>query len=146
MNILFICHANLCRSILAQVLLTKYLPQATVRSCGLYANPQQHLPHLVEKYLAQYDLSAAHLMPTQLTEQALQQADWIFCMEPQQTAFLTDRYAPYLDKIWLLNEFVYGQETPVLDPMGLEEKAFFKQADQLHQTIKVCAKKLLSLH
>ncbi|MBR3632500.1 MAG: hypothetical protein IKN49_05545 [Elusimicrobiaceae bacterium] len=144
MNILFICHANLCRSVLAQVLLKKYMPQATVWSCGLYANPQQHLPQFVEKYLSQQGLSASHIKPIQLTEQDLKQADWIFCMEPQQLEQLTDQYAPYIDKMWLLNEFVYGEETAIQDPMGLEEKAFFKQASLLEQTIEKCAQKLRS--
>lgn len=142
MRILFVCHANLCRSVLAQALLQKYLPQAEVFSCGLYTNPQERCPDKVKTYLARHSIDLPSPRPVQLMEQDLQKADWIFCMEPQQVEQLTDLYAPYTDKIWLLNEFVYGKETPVPDPSALGQKAFFKQADQLNQTIVLCAKRL----
>ena len=128
MKILFICHANVCRSFMAQELLKQVLPQADVFSRGLYADPEFPVPGKVLKFLAANNLTPAPHRPTPLQASELQSADYVFCMEPQQRDFLADRYAQYSDKIWLVNEFAYGKETEVEDPISLHGSAFEKQA------------------
>ena len=144
MKILFVCQANVCRSVLAQELLKKYAPCVYVWSRGLYVTGPTAMPLAVRKYLISQGLQQAEHTPTQLAPQDMQAADWVFCMEPQQLEQLTDMYAQYTDKIWLLNEFVYGKETPVLDPLQFAEKECTKQMDILQHTLEQCARKLTS--
>ena len=142
MKILFICHANMCRSVMAQYLLKKYLPQAETFSRGLYAETEQTVPENVVRFLAEQDISLTEHQPSQLTPQDLEHADWVFCMEPWQVEKLTDRYAQYTDKIWLLNEFAFGKETAVEDPVNLSGRAFTKVAKKLQEAVSACAKRL----
>ena len=142
MKILFICHANMCRSVMAQELLKKYLPQAEVFSRGLYAETEQDVPKNVREFLAQQGIELGAYRPCQLTEADLDAADWVFCMEPPQAERLTDRYAQHTDKIWLLNEFAFGKETAVEDPVNLSGRAFLKVARRLQEAVQACAEKL----
>ena len=142
MKILFICHANMCRSVMAEYLLKKYLPSAEVFSRGIYAETEQTVPQSVVLFLAEQGIDWAGYKPRQLGEQDLAAADWVFCMEPGQVEKLTDRYAQYTDKIWLLNEFALDKETAVEDPVNLKGRAFTKVAKRLQEAVWACAKRL----
>ncbi len=142
MRILFVCHANVCRSFMAQELMKKLLPQADVFSRGMYVDPEISVPEKVFKFLAKNKIVPAPHKPTQLSEADLKMADFVFCMEPAHLDILSDRYAPYLDKMWLLNDFAFGQETAVEDPIGLSGSTFEKQAQLLQKAVVACAKRL----
>lgn len=142
MKILFICHANVCRSFMAQELMKKLLPSAEVFSRGLYADPELSVPQKVLQFLAQSQIPPAPHTPAQLTEADLQRADFVFCMEPRHLDFLADRYAQYTGKLWLLNDFAFGQETAMEDPIGLQGRAFEKQARLLQKAVIACAARL----
>lgn len=145
MKILFICHANMCRSVMAQYLLKKYLPQAETFSRGLYAETEQSVPENVVQFLTEQGIELPPYRPQQLTAQDLEDADWVFCMEPWQLEKLVDRYAQYTDKIWLLNEFAFGKETEVEDPVNLKGRAFTKVAQRLQQAVLACAERLKNM-
>ena len=142
MKILLICHANVCRSFMAQELTKKLLPQAEVFSRGMYVDPEISVPQKVLKFLAQNNITPTPYRPTQLTEPDLQKADLVLCMEPAHLEKLTDRYAQYTDKMWLLNDFAFGKETTVEDPIGLEGGAFEKQARLLQKAVTACVKRI----
>ncbi len=142
MKILFICHANICRSFMAQELMKKYKPHAEVFSRGLYVNPALRVPAKVTAFLQTYGLAPAPHRPTQLTPEDLQRADFVFCMEPEHVEKLTDRFAQYTDKIWLLTDFAFDKEEPLDDPISLDGDSFVKQAQQLQQTVWAAAQKL----
>ena len=135
MKILFICHANICRSFMAQELTKKYLPGAEAFSRGLYVDPGLQVPEKITRFLAGCGISPKPHTPTQLTQTDLEQADLIFCMEPQHQEKLLDRYAQYTDKIWLLYAFAFGKPKAIDDPIGLTGRAFEKQAQELHKTV-----------
>ena len=142
MKILFICHANVCRSFMAQEIMKQLLPQATVFSRGLYVEPELEVPAKVLQFLAKQHLSPAPHRPTQLTAADLEQADFVFCMEPGHLDILSDQYSQYIDKIWLLNDFAFEKETAMEDPIGLTGRAFEKQAAQLQKAVQACAHRL----
>ncbi len=144
MKILFICHANLCRSFLAQEFLKQLLPSATVFSRGLYVDPQLTVPKKIKDFLSLHHISFVSHTPTQLTAEDLQNADFVFCMEPEHLCSLQDRYAQYTDKLWLLNDFAFGKKTPLEDPISLSGRAFIKQAQELKKAVESCAKRLIN--
>ena len=144
MKILFICHANLCRSFMAQEFLKQLLPSATVFSRGLYVDPELSVPQKIKDFLALYHIPFVSHTPTQLCENDLQAADYVFCMEPEHLNSLLDKYAQYTDKLWLLNEFAFGKHTALEDPISLSGRAFTKQAEQLKKAVENCAKRLAS--
>jgi len=142
MKILFICHANICRSFMAQEIMRSQLPQAQVYSRGLYADPAFHIPAKVSNFLASHQIHPAPHVSTQLKEDDLAQADFIFCMEQQHLDLLSDRYAQYSQKMWLLSDFAFEKEKDIEDPIDLEGTAFIKQAQLLYKTTEACAKRL----
>jgi len=141
MKILFICHANICRSFMAQEIARSLLPQAEIFSRGLYADPLFHLPAKVIHFLESQHIHPAPHVSTQLKEEDLQRADYIFCMEKQHLDMLTDRYAQYSQKMWLISDFAFDKETDLEDPIRLEGAAFTKQAQLLQKTVTALIKR-----
>ena len=142
MNILFICHANICRSYMAQELLKPLLPQAHIFSRGLYADPAYAIPHKVQAFLSQNHIAPAPHASTQLTAEDLQKADLILLMEQAHLDKLADRYAQHLGKMWLLTDFAFGKEEDLLDPISLSGRAFEKAAKRLQKAVLAAAEKL----
>lgn len=139
MKILCICHANICRSFMAQEFLKQLLPGETVFSRGLYADPSYEVPPKVKKSLAQHQIPFTTHTSTPLTAADLQQADLIFCMETAHTDLLLDKYAQYTDKIWLLMDFAFDTPQDLPDPICLEGRAFAKQAEELYKACRAAA-------
>ncbi len=142
MKILFICHANLCRSFMAQEILKKLLPGVEVFSRGLYVNPSWTVPNKVLAFLAKHQITPAPHKPIQLTPDDLDKADFIFCMEEADLAKLTDRFAQHTDKLWLLADYAFGEEKTIEDPIALQGAAFEKQADYIYNAVDAAAKRL----
>ena len=142
MKVLFICYANVCRSFMAQELLKKAVPEANVFSRGLYADPSYTVPSKVLAFLAEQGVTPAPHTPAPLQAQDLQTADLILLMQQRHLDQLADRYAQHSDKMYLLNDFAFGQEKDVADPISLSGKAFEKAATQLTLAIQAIAKQL----
>ena len=142
MKLLCICHANICRSFMAQEFLKQLLPHTEVFSRGLYADPTYQVPHKVIQALQSHQIHFTGHTATLLSPQDLEQADLVFCMEKAHEELLLDRYAQYTDKIWLLTEFASGEEKDILDPIALEGRAFDKQAQLLYTTCQAAAKRI----
>lgn len=141
MKVLFICHANICRSFMAQEFFKQLLPQVQVFSRGFYANPAYQVPPKVKEALAAHQIAFAGHISTPLTAADLAQADLIFCMEQAHEERLLDQYPQYTDKIWLLPEFAWGKTQDVQDPVGLEGRSFAQAAHQLYQLCQAaCAR------
>lgn len=132
MKLLCICHANICRSFMAQEFLRKLLPGATVFSRGLYADPTYVVPQKVIQALATHQINFTGHTSTPLTVDDLAQADLIFCMEKSHEERLLDRYPQFTDKIWLLTDFATHTSEDIADPIVLEWRSFEKQAQRLY--------------
>ena len=142
MKVLFICHANICRSFMAQEFLQQLLPGITVCSRGLYANPAYQVPQKVILALQQQNIPFTGHTSTALTAEDLQAADLIFCMEKAHETYLLDRYSQFTDKIWLLPEFASYTAQDLPDPIDLEGRAFAKQAKRLYQYCQAAAQRI----
>lgn len=142
MKVLFVCHANVCRSFMAQELLKSFCPQLTVFSRGLYVDPAVSVPETVQRFLIDHKVAVSSYVPVQLSQVDLEQADLVLFMEKQHLEHVIDRFAQYTDKCYLLLDFAYGQEKDVADPIGLKGHAFNRQADILYQAVRACGEKL----
>ncbi len=142
MKILFICHANICRSFMAQELTKKWLPEVEVFSRGLYVDPSLQVPEKIIRFLAACEIAFTSHAPTQLMPKDLQEADLIFCMETEHQDKLLDRYAQYTNKIWLLYEFALGKKKTIDDPINLTGRAFEKRASELKKIVAQAIKRI----
>ena len=142
MKILCICHANICRSFMAQEFLKRLLPQSEVFSRGIYADPTYSVPLKVIQALNSHQIIFTQHTSTPLTALDLQNADLIFCMEQAHEELLLDRYPQYTHKIWLLTEFAYNKPKDIEDPISLEGRAFEKAADTLYEACQQAAQRI----
>lgn len=142
MKILCICHANICRSFMAQEFLKQLLPEAEVFSRGLYADKSYQVPQKVQDALVAHQIQFSGHTSTQLTPDDLAQADLIFCMEQAHEERLLDRYPQYTDKLWLLTDFAFDKPQDLTDPISLNGRSFDKQAQQLYNACEAAAKRI----
>lgn len=142
MKILCICHANICRSFLAQEFFKQLLPGATVFSRGLYADPTYVVPDKVKHSLSSHGIAFTGHTSTPLSPSDLQQADLIFCMEQAHEEYLLDRYPQYTDKLWLLNDFAFDKTQDLPDPISLEGRAFEKQTAALYESCQAASRQI----
>ncbi len=142
MKVLFVCHANICRSFMAQQLMRQELPQAQVFSRGLYADSSLSVPEKIRLFLEKNGAEASVHTPLLLTKEDVKEADIVFFMEKQHLDMQADRWAEYSDKMWLLWDFAFGEEKDVPDPIGLSGRAFEKNALLLARAVHAAAQKL----
>ncbi len=142
MKILYICHANICRSFMAQEFLKQLLPGVTVFSRGLYADPAYSVPQKVLHALQAHNIEFKGHTATALRAVDLEEADLIFCMEKRHLDPLLDRYPQHTDKIWLLADFAVGKEQDLVDPISFDGRAFDKFAKQLYQVCRAAAARI----
>lgn len=129
---------------MAQELCKREIPSGNITSRGLFADSSYTVPAKVTDFLKSCQIQPHAHASTQLQAEDLEQADYVFCMEQNQVDFLLDRYAQYTDKIYLLNDFAFGKETDVEDPISLSGRVFIKNAEKLAQAVKACAEKIKS--
>lgn len=142
MKVLFICHANICRSFMAQELLKKLRPDLEVFSRGLYADPGYFIPETVRQFLAEHRISLPPHTSTQLSAADMETADLVLLMEQQQVDQVLDAFAQHTDKCYLLLDYAHEEEKDLADPISLTGKAFRKQAELLYRAIEICAQKI----
>ena len=142
MKVLFICHANVCRSFMAQELLKQLRPELDVFSRGLYADPDFTVPEKVRLFLAGQKIDVLPHTPTQLCATDMAEADLVLLMEQTQLAHVLDAFAQHTDKCYLLLDYAYGQEKDLPDPIGLTGKSFVKQAQVLRDAVCACDKRI----
>ena len=142
MKVLFVCHANVCRSFMAQELLKHFLPQVETLSRGLYVDPSLEVPQKVKDFLLRAGITPAVHTPAQLSAADMQTADLVLFMEQNQLEEVIDRFSEYTDKCYLLLDFAFEREQDIADPILLTGRAFEKQAQVLRQAVEACAQYL----
>ncbi|MBR3628294.1 MAG: hypothetical protein IKN42_05565 [Elusimicrobia bacterium] len=140
MKICFICHANVCRSFMSQEILKNLLEKnnrhdVEVISRGTYVLPHITVPSKIKDFLSKNNINFSGHTPTQYSKQDLSSSDLIFVMTQEQYDEITDRYAEFSDKIYLLGEFISNKTRDIDDPISLVGKAFEKSADNLKNLI-----------
>lgn len=120
-HILTLCIGNICRSPLAQALLTQQLPQHTVASCGLAALVGMPADSLAIEVAAEHGLDLAAHRARQVAGWMCQQADLILVMEQSHKAQLEQQFPLARGKVFRLGH--YGR-FDVADPYRQPREAF----------------------
>jgi protein-tyrosine phosphatase len=113
-SILFVCTANIFRSMAAEYALRAQLAeQSTYRvgSAGIDAKPGAIHPVIANRLIAKGANPSAHI-PRALTKQLVKQSDIIIAMGLGHREFIQKRFGL---KVPLFNEVSFGKETPILD-------------------------------
>ena len=123
MRILFICTANICRSALAEVILRKKLQQrgltdVEVASAGVHDFTGRARDPIMVEYasLAGYELTGE---ATYLSQEAMESADLIICMEQYHVYEVKKRLSyERWNRIRRFNGICFGEPTNLPDPTG----------------------------
>ncbi len=97
--------------------------------------PHITVPSKIKDFLSKNNINFSGHTPTQYSKQDLSSSDLIFVMTQDQYDEITDRYAEFSDKIYLLGEFISNKTRDIDDPISLVGKAFEKSADNLKNLI-----------
>ena len=147
MKICFICHANVCRSFISQEILKDLFKKnnkkdVEVISRGTYVLPHITVPNKIKDFLLSNNIVYNNHIPTQYSKQDLSSSDYIFVMTQDQYDEITDKYAEFSDKIFLLGEFISNKTRDIDDPISLVGKPFEKAANNLKNLIYSLYEKL----
>lgn len=124
MKVLFLCSANLCRSPLAESvlkskLIERGLTDVEVESAGIHNYEGEPRDYTMVSYAhkAGYEMGGC---ARYITQNAIDSADLIICMEYFQVVEIQKRFVPYVKWgcIHRFNEICYDEQTDVMDPTG----------------------------
>jgi len=147
MHVLFVCHANMCRSALAEGLAKKLaeersLPEKILfRSSGLAAEPGRGAMPQAIKVAAQYGVDLTTHQTTPLTFGVADWADYMVAATRNQKRELIARLPVLRPRIYTFAEFV-GEMTgrrprwrDILDPVGGSEHDYQRCARLIYESL-----------
>jgi protein-tyrosine phosphatase len=121
MRILTLCVGNICRSPIAQALLTREFPQLSVRSAGLSALVGKPADPMAQEVAASHGLDLSQHRAQQISAVLCQQSDLILVMEQAHKDWLEQLYPQVRGKAFRLGQL--GQ-FEIADPYRKPIQAF----------------------
>jgi protein-tyrosine-phosphatase len=153
MKILFVCTANICRSVMAEGVMKKLLsahagiPMVSVSSAGVDAlegsTPDRYTIEVCDKRGIAVGLHSAR----QLTREMLEEMDFILCMEKMHRERIAGAFPQFARNIFLLKEYMAGDppvDAEIGDPIGRSKKHFEKCFNSIEAEIMRIAPLILT--
>ncbi len=104
-KILCVCTSNLCRSVAMELHLSRaWQEDAAVKSAGTYAMSGWEVSEVAQEVLAAEELDAGTHEPTQLTIDAINEADLVLVAATDHRAWITQRLGHLPSTVFLLTE------------------------------------------
>jgi protein-tyrosine phosphatase len=139
-EIIAVCTANICRSPVVEAVLRdrlagKGLMGWRVQSAGTWAQNGQAPSRYGQEILAERGLDISSHTSQVITEELLQTADLVLCLETGHAEALRAEFPHHAAKIFLLTEMV-GQRYSIADPYGGPRFAYERMIDDVTQLIE----------
>jgi protein-tyrosine phosphatase len=120
-SVLTVCIGNICRSPMAEGLLTSALPGLRIGSAGIGALIGQSADPLARELMQAKNIDISGHIARQISQLLCQQADLILVMEQGQRRHIEERYPSTRGKVFRITEII-KQDVP--DPYRKDRKAF----------------------
>ena len=142
MKICFICHANICRSFMAQEFLKKLInddgrKDIEVISRGTYVLSNFSVPQKIKDFLKENNIEYSYHTPMQYAKEDLDSSNFIFVMTKDQLKLINDKYAQFSDKTYLFMDFCFGENKSMEDPIDKKWPSFNKIAAKIKESVSV---------
>jgi protein-tyrosine phosphatase len=138
--IITVCTANICRSpvveaVLRDRLAARGLEGWRVKSAGTWAQNGQPASRYSREILAERGLDISSHVSQVITEELLQEANLVLCMEVGHAEALRAEFPYHADKIFLLTEMI-GFRFSITDPYGGPRYAYERMIDDVTQIVE----------
>jgi protein-tyrosine-phosphatase len=148
MKILFVCTANICRSVMAEALMKHMLlghgNPIDVESAGVNAIGNLETDRFTKQVCSEHGLDISSHRSKQLTEEMLDHSNVVLCLAEIHKHLILRAYPRFKSKVFLLKQFrrKYSVQQPsVDDPIGRP----FSHYEHCYSEIEKEVKRIASL-
>lgn len=146
MRVIFICTGNTCRSPMAEGMLKdlaiKNNLDIKVQSAGIYATSNNNAAKFAIEAMKDIGIDISNHKSDQVNSELLDKADLVLTMSISHKKQIMSHYPSMKDKVFLLNEFAFGDNNDIEDPFGAPISYYEKARDEIYEAILEVIKKL----
>ncbi|EGA68799.1 phosphotyrosine-protein phosphatase [Vibrio sinaloensis DSM 21326] len=143
-NILVVCMGNICRSPVAEAMLSNLLPTRSVNSAGIVVEKSKLSGSKAAIYsievAAEHDIDITEHRARQLTQEMCVDADLILVMDQDQIERVASISPTSRSKTLLLGQ--WSGEGEIDDPYQKEKRAFQLAYQSIHKATEAWARRL----
>jgi glycine hydroxymethyltransferase len=150
MKILFVCTANMCRSVMAEALLKHFLSSRTnafvVGSAGVDVINNLKPDKTTQQLCLDHGLDVSSHRSRQLTKEMIDQSDVVLCLAQEHLQSILSAYPRFQTKVFLLKQFLRSlpvEDPSVRDPIGRPLDHYERCYDEIDEEVKRIAFLLL---
>lgn len=140
MNILFVCTGNTCRSPMAEGILKKIAKEKGLdidsKSAGIFASVGHGANKNAILSVRDIGIDIEHHTSQNVTDDLIDTSDLILTMTRGHKDLLISRYPKINYKVFLLNEYAFGEEIDIKDPYGGNKLEYDNSRDEILRAIK----------
>ena len=133
MRIVFVCTANICRSVMSEAILKKLLrdrqldKKIHVESAGTDSPVGRETIEIIKKLCKAYGSDVSHHRSRQLTKAIIESATLVVCLAKNHEKVILEAFPEFKPKVILLKEFgqlTQPKDPSVADPIGMSVKEY----------------------
>lgn len=141
-RIMFVCTGNICRSAMADKLLTKRVIEENlnveVYSCGTFADNGDYPTIEAIDTMQEYDVDLKFHRATNIRNSNIEEMDLILCATTNHKNMVLEMYPSVEGKVYTMKEYVGENENGVdiSDPWGYDLVVYRKCASEINRIVE----------